>query len=166
MNQTPKAWSRNHRYIPLEFRCYHANKARIYVISYALQVSGRHLLFHTHKSDNIRTVVLSDPWSMGIAVGNSLLLCVSFEICSSVFLKPPSFWFRLLQSIISLLSNTSVLSVHENCKVAVGILFLASVERKIYCMLQALHTWYLLLPVFRRHIAYHIMCIRTLKETI
>jgi len=46
------------------------------------------------------------------------------------------------------------MSVHKNFKVAVGILFLASVNLKIYCLLYAIHTWYLLLLVLSCHIVY------------
>ena len=44
--------------------------------------------------------------------------------------------------------------VLENMGVAVGILFLTSVELKIYCMLYTVHRLYLLFLVLSRHIGY------------
>ena len=52
------------------------------------------------------------------------------------------------------LYNTREMSVLKINGVAVGILFLTSVELKLYCMLYAVHNLYLLLPVLSRHIGY------------
>ena len=46
------------------------------------------------------------------------------------------------------------MSVSEINGEAVGILFLTSVELKLYCMFYAVHKLYLLLPVSSRHIGY------------
>jgi len=73
----------------------------------------------------------------------SLLSCASAEIYVTAFLEPPS-W----------ISDSSGMSVPDNVGVAFVILFLASVELKIYCMLYAVHNLYLLLPVLSRHIGY------------
>ena len=50
--------------------------------------------------------------------------------------------------------STSGMSVSEIMGEAVGILFLANVELKLYCMLYAVHMLYLLLPVLSLHIGY------------
>ena len=81
---------------------------------------------HIHTSHSIRIglLVLMDPKNMGVAVVISLLSCASAEIYVTTFLEPPS-W----------ISDSSGMSVPDNVWVAVVILFLASVELKIYCVL-------------------------------
>ena len=50
--------------------------------------------------------------------------------------------------------NISGMFVRVNVGKAIGILFLTSVELKIYCVLYAVHKVYLLLPVLSRHIGF------------
>jgi len=97
--------------------------------------------------------VLLHPGNMGVAVGISLLSCVSTEICAVEFSKPPS---GISDSAYLLAAhyhccNTSEVYAHVYSGVAVRILFLASVEHEI-CNAFKCSLFLYTLPVLSRHI--------------
>lgn len=101
-------------------------------------------------------VVLPDSENMGVDVGISLLSRLQAKIRLLTFREPPSwiFHFRLPTYLLISSAEHRSMFVSENTRIAVAILFLASVELKIHCMLCAFHLQLLVLPVLSRHIGY------------